>query len=156
MDTGNYYRDIGNAIAASVAIEDAFRLLLRLEFEGAKAALAEAQVRHFGMKDWRPRVPTRDVYGNGIVFKDSSGNRYAVPIVDEHTNSHIRVLQDASPNEGGQLRRFEAWGPTFQDARKIGNAFALEHAALEPKWGNNLRSGQWIVLKCEFTRPSLD
>ena len=145
--TESSYAQVARAKREADAIEEAFRAILRADFLCANRCLARAQSEHYGLKPWRPGVPSRDAIGNEIVFLEDHW-RYTIPLEHEnhdHVRTYMTCLHDLSV-----IRTFEAWAASEADAKAIGLEYA---AARHPRLDAvpvGIRHEGWVVLKFEL------
>lgn len=127
---------------------EAFAAILRHDFSVAQRALARAQTEHYGLKPWRPGVPTKNALGQAIVFRDHQLGRFSVPVV-RHDGAHIRVpIPDAHPY---QLGKFEAWARTCEAACEIGIDYALLFERAPRHIGSRKEDG-YVVVRFDIGR----
>lgn len=140
----NNYAEVGRAVAEAQAIEEAFRAILRADFNVAQRCLARAQSEHYSLKPWKRGFPLVDALWQGIVYEENGG-RYEVRELQEN-GSHVR-LELGHRRYVGPATSFTVHAETLEEARLLASVYANKHALHEVRedhWAQ-LGGGQYTV-----------
>lgn len=149
------YAEVGRAERKAQAIEEAFRSILRADFNVAERALARAQVEHYGLKPWKKGIPTKTALEQGIVFEDQHGGRYTVHEVQEN-GSHVRY-EMGDRRYVGQVTSFTVHAETLEEARLLASVFSNNRALPEVREEGLIHQNDGRrVIRFKFGRMPLD
>lgn len=139
--------------------DSAFRAILEGDDRAARVTMAKAQRDEYGMKDWSPEKPTKDVLDQAIVYRDSySGERYEVRLV-QSDGSHVRVFMTGSA--GSPMRRFGAYALAMADVNLVLLPLILNDLRIDPKspdlkMEQTGKSGDFHYLRVKYDPMPLD
>lgn len=144
--------DVSRVLEALARLDGAQTYLLSQTWPAShRKAVARHQQRLYEHKPWRLGIPTHDVLGNRLCFREEGtplSARYWIYELRQN-GAHIRVHEDGL--------RFTVIAPTEQQALLMGTLFAAERDLEKPSIHHQCGRGDgWAVIECRAQRRSLD
>lgn len=152
LDRNRQRDDVTNSDILEAALREDLAPIT--SWDEALHAFARAQDDHFGLKEWSPGVPWKNVLGEQIVFRDSNGFRYTVSCV-KPDGSHARAEVSRT-----RSRLLWAFAKKFSDLDRLLKELIEElkiiPGALDLKREGDWNRGDFLVLAYKYDPIPLD